>query len=308
MITLCLGVHIGYAQTCCSGGVPLSGNLGMPLSEAKVLQFSLSYDFNNLNTLKDGRRDLSDQTRQRITHSTLLQVGYALTKKWSIEGLISHVIQERKLSPLNQPETVSKTNGLGDAVLLLKYRFFRDYRIGLGIKMPLGSTTETDERGIVYNADLQSGSGSWDLIYWISLVEKMKIRPSISYSLEATYRATGKNNDYFGSQVYEFGNEAQAIFSVSDQILVFKSIFRPGIGLKWRKVSGDRVDEFDVPSTGGQWLFIRPGLSYIHNDKLSMSIVMDLPLIADLEGTQVTPTNRMNFAIFYKITPKNNKS
>ncbi|MCK5105500.1 MAG: hypothetical protein KAR17_21900, partial [Cyclobacteriaceae bacterium] len=42
---------ITYGQTCCSGGVPISGNLGLPPGNIGTWQFSLAYDINVLKTL-----------------------------------------------------------------------------------------------------------------------------------------------------------------------------------------------------------------------------------------------------------------
>jgi len=39
-------IQTTFSQTCCSGGVPLSSNLGLPASDKGVLQLSLSYDLN----------------------------------------------------------------------------------------------------------------------------------------------------------------------------------------------------------------------------------------------------------------------
>ena len=90
LIGLLLGLNYSLrSQTCCSGGVPLSSNLGLPASEAKTLQFALTYDLNVLETLKTGRQTLEDNSRSRKTHSGILEVGYGFTDKFSIDGFKS---------------------------------------------------------------------------------------------------------------------------------------------------------------------------------------------------------------------------
>ncbi len=44
--------HPVIAQTCCSGGVPLSGNIGFEGSNRGTLQMELGYDLNYISTLK----------------------------------------------------------------------------------------------------------------------------------------------------------------------------------------------------------------------------------------------------------------
>jgi len=300
-----LGIPCALGQTCCSGGVPLSGNLGLPIAESHTWQFSASYDINVLKTLQSGKEKLEDDTRKRTTHTVILQIGYSLNEKFSFEVLLPYVRQERLITPTGLPKNFEATNGIGDAVLLAKYQFLKGYQIGIGLKSPTGSSTKNNSQGLPLNADLQPGSGAWDIIYWASGRHNLKVRPSSTISLVATFRATGKNDSYLGSQVYEFGNEFQAIFGFADQFLLGNQIVNPTVGFKYRKVQNDIVDGFDVPSTGGEWVFIRPGVTFVFDKRLSFATVADLPLYANIEGTQVTPTYRLNFAFF--VTLINNK-
>ena len=49
-----------YGQACCSGGVPVTSNLGLSGNQAGSLQFLLTYDYNVLKDLMDGRTRLND--------------------------------------------------------------------------------------------------------------------------------------------------------------------------------------------------------------------------------------------------------
>jgi len=64
MLLVGFGIQNIQGQTCCSGGVPLSGNLGLPIAESKIWQFSASYDLNVLKTLQTGTEKLDDNTRK----------------------------------------------------------------------------------------------------------------------------------------------------------------------------------------------------------------------------------------------------
>lgn len=61
---------------------------------------------------------------------------------------------------------------------------------GVGAKIPLGSTIEKSDKGIVLNANLQSGSGAWDIVYWRSVLKSMNFRPSLGVSTKVSYRST----------------------------------------------------------------------------------------------------------------------
>jgi len=57
------------SQTCCSGGVPLGGNVGFASYENRLYQFDLSYDLNVLSTLFNESEVLQDNSRLRSTQS-----------------------------------------------------------------------------------------------------------------------------------------------------------------------------------------------------------------------------------------------
>ena len=113
--------YSGYAQTCCSGGVPLSGNIGLPAATKGTWQFALNYDYNFLNTFQSGTKKFDDKSQSRTTHSVLYQVGFAPTERLSFDAFFSFVRQER-IVVRNGTEDFIGINGIGDAVLLAKYR------------------------------------------------------------------------------------------------------------------------------------------------------------------------------------------
>lgn len=289
--------HHSIAQSCCSGGVPISGNLGLPISDEYKFQLNLAYDLNILNTLKTGSETLEDNTRKRTTHTLIVQSGYTINKYLSVEVLLPFVRQERMLSPIGLPSSFDATQGLGDLVLLQKVRFANRYQFGIGLKFPTGSSTELNSRGIILSADMQPGSGSWDIIYWASARHNFDFRPTLTFNILSTYKSTGENKSYFGNQVYEFGNEILIQLSVSDQLVILNQIIGPSLAIKYRRVGADINDSFEVPSTGGTWVFLQPGLSYSHSPKLAFLAVYDLPIYAKLTGTQISPTHRLNLSI-----------
>ncbi|MEO9968101.1 MAG: transporter [Reichenbachiella sp.] len=301
MALICVVPHLSFGQSCCSGGAPLSGNLGLPFADEKQLQFSISYDLNKLNTLKNGTETLDDNTRTRSTYTALFQAGYNLNEHWSFEVLLPYVKQERIVSPVGFNTTIESTNGIGDIVLLSKYRFLNHYQVGIGVKFPTGSSDETTKRGILLNADMQPGSGAMDAIAFFSSEHNFKVRSSLSIYTTLTFRYTGENSSYLIDQTYKFGNESQIQVGVADQFLFFNQVLSPSLGFKYRRVSEDVNDGFDVPSTGGKWLFIRPGLSYLVTPNIHLMSTIDLPIYANLEGTQITPTFRWNTALLINL-------
>lgn len=298
----------GYAQTCCSGGVPLSGNIGMPASTKGTWQFALNYDYNFLNTFQSGTKKFDDKSQSRTTHSILYQVGFAPTERLSFDAFFSFVRQERSVTR-NGTEDFIGINGIGDAVFLVKYRITsldskRSLHLGIGPKIPLGAY---DKGGRIDRPepDLQPGSGAWDLVVWGSFIMPTGIRPSMSLSLTGIYRLTGKNDDFIdGLLPYEYGNEFQALLSISDRVAIKTVVVDPSLSFRFRTITQDKGLGSERPNTGGDWIFIRPGLSINISSRMAANFSFELPIFADIEGTQVVPTYRFNAGIFYVLPSK----
>lgn len=299
-----------YSQTCCSGGVPISGNLGLPPGSAGTWQFSLGYDVNVLKTLMEGREELDDQSRERITRSILFQSGYSISNRFSADVFLSYVTQERTINQFGNTDFVS-TSGIGDAVILFKYSLSKSiekkllFTIAAGPKIPTGRSDLTRNDGIPLNADLQPGSGSWDGLLWANGRYSFDFRPTFTVSSTAIFSYKGKNKDYLNEHTYQFGNEMQLLFAINDNFLMGKKILDTSLTFRYRKALSDRFDERTMPSTGGQWLFLAPGLAYNLSQKFALNANFEIPLFKQVEGTQLSPTYRINVGAFFKINQKN---
>ena len=298
-----------FSQTCCSGGVPLSNNIGLPNANKGILQVSLSYDYNNLNSLYEGSKKLEDNNRLRITHSTLVNLGYSITDKLSVEGLFSWVNQRRRILTNN---TLSQSSGIGDAILLSRYKFydknFWTFSVGAGLKLPTGASDKKNDIGIVLNPDLQPGSNALDAIFITSISKQFNFRKSLTFSSRLTYRSTGVNSEYQNVNKYKFGNETQLFFSMVDQFFVFNKLFYPRITLKYRQVLKDRINNSNLSNTGGKWLFFKPGFSISSNDNISFITSLELPIYSNVDGIQLTPTSRFNFGILMQLFKNKSKN
>ncbi|MCA0152670.1 hypothetical protein [Winogradskyella vincentii] len=310
LLGFCLAItKTSFSQTCCSGGIPLSNNLGLEFSSGQSAILGLSYDFNNLNTLKNENETLDDNSRLRTTHSILLNAGYSFTDRLSIEGLFTWVNQRRIISQFDE-ENLDQTYGIGDAVILVRYKVINNIEksfrldIGFGVKLPLGSSTETNDQGIVLNADLQPGSNSWDLIYLLGANKSFDFRPTMAFSTRLIYRQTGENNSYFDDSTYEFGNDIQAYFGVSDQFLVQNTVINPRITFKYRNAAQDKINTADLPNTGGEWIFIIPNLSVSIFKNTSLNVSAELPIYSRPEGIQLTPTYRITSGFLINLFNK----
>ena len=294
------------AQTCCSGGVPLSGNVGFESSEQGTIQLDLSYDLNYLATLKNGTELYSDELRRRTTQSVLLKAGYTLTPRLAVDLLASFVQQGRSISYQQEFSQVT-TRGLGDGVILLKYivstlaTHGTEFQLGAGPKIPLGRTDKTDERGITLNADLQPGSGSWDLVLWTSLSRQLKIRPTTTVSARMVGKLNGANRAYLGSQEYRFGHSLQAYLGMADQMVFRNRVFGAALTFKLRHAWPDRINGNPFDNTGGSWVNVIPSMGWYLGPTTIVNIVPEIPLYSRVEGIQLTPTFRFQAGIYHRF-------
>ena len=288
------------AQTCCSGGVPLSNNIGLPFLNKGAYQFGLFYDYNNLNTLNEGTKVLNDDSRLRITNSILFNFSYNFSERLLVESLFTWVNQQREIT-LGNNVNFDETFGIGDAILLLRYMLIKkEYSsliVGVGGKIPLGSTEEVNSLGILLNADLQPGSNAFDYIFTSTYSKIFDFRKSLQFYSRVTYRNTGVNNSYLGSSDYKFGNEFQLFFGATDSFIIWKQIVNPSLEFKYRNVQMDQLNTNDVANTGGEWIFMNPSFSIAISPKITFSTRFELPIYSNVTGVQLTPTYRINTGI-----------
>ncbi|HMB62576.1 MAG TPA: hypothetical protein VKN36_05855 [Eudoraea sp.] len=297
----------GYSQTCCSGGVLLSNNLGLPNEGTGVLTFGLNYDYNNLNTLNAGAGKLDDDSRKRITNSLLLGLGYAITDTLSLENLLTRGNQTRTISQFGN-ENFTGTTGIGDPVFLVKYTIAdlpganTVLNIGAGTKAPLGKSDIRTDQGILLTADLQPDSGAWDGHGWLSFNRESGFNPSATFSGNFTYRLTRQNHSYLNnSSTYEFGDEFHMNPGYTDQLLMLNTIINPGLILKYRKAGMDRINDFELANTGGEWVFLRFEINTQITPDPGIALRLEVPVYSYVEGTRLTTTLRFSSSLTFKL-------
>ena len=302
-------------QACCSGGVPISSNLGLSTGDARSWQFLLSYDLNRMKDLMDERTVLDDDTRTRTTHSILLEANYGLSRRITLTTMVSLVRQERAIRSSADPQELTATQGLGDGVLLVKYRLGStgpgaktNLSIGAGPKIPIGGTNSTNDQGLALPADMQPGTGAWDVMLWSYFSRSGIVLPNLTLSAFATYRATGTNKHYFGRQAYKFGNEFQVNLGFNYRVLVRTTPFDLLATFRYRHQSDDKVDGGIFPNSGGHWVFVVPTIAVNFTPNFAVRLSADIPVYRKLEGTQLTTNHKLTGALFYRIDPKPKQS
>jgi len=285
----------------------MAGNVGgMAPADRGTFQVSLGFDGNFLRTLKEGAETINDRSRLRTTYSGLLNAYYSINDRLSVEGLFSFVRQERDIRQ-GEFNDFTSTMGPGDVVLLLNYAYLSKNRIvlraGAGPKFPTGPSDLKNNDGITLNADLQPGSGAMDIFFNHMFSISPAFKPAATIVHTITYRVTGENPTYLGSQRYSFGNELHMSLGISEQNLVGKILMSYGLNIRYRNSARDVINGHTLPNTGGEWTFLMPTLSWHVSSTSALNVNAEVPLYANIKGTQLTPTFRLNAGVYLKIGP-----
>jgi hypothetical protein len=79
----------------------------------------------------------------------------------------------------NTVDARGDSSGIGDLTLLGQYRFPQhpfglEMAVLFGIKTPTGATSERDNAGVLFEAEFQPGSGSWDPMFGMAFTRRFE--------------------------------------------------------------------------------------------------------------------------------------
>lgn len=300
---------LGLAQNCCSGGVPLSSNIGIVPNSSGNFQAALVGDINYLKTVMRGKKRISDNIRERRTSSILLISSYSISKRLSADITLSWVQQFRKINSLSGPINTEKSSGIGDVAILTKYRFSKpenarfDFFGGLGMKLATGQTGQENEDGIRLSLDMQPGSGAFDKLFWLYFQKDFQ-EQRIRLLASSLFQLTGTFKEYNLIQEYKVGNSLMSRLGAIKNSTIGSQLFDFALEFLFRKNWIDIVENQPIPNTGGQWLFIKPGLIWSYNENLSINLATEIPIYAEVTGEQLSPSNRVIFQLNFRASKK----
>jgi hypothetical protein len=168
-----------------------------------------------------------------------------------------------------------RRTGLGDAILLVKYRFYRrdssrgttQASVTFGPKLPTGRTSLSDSKGNLLPASLQPGSGSTDLFLaanWTYTGLFNAKRLVADEDFHALLRSKG-------TQETRLGSDLESRFWLSYRPYESKNVAREwfiGPVLTWLRSQDDRIAGVTKSGSGGDVLLagvtsyvgVRPGM------------------------------------------------
>jgi hypothetical protein len=284
------------AATCSCAGAPLLSFIETSAVEKGDLFLNYTAEDHEINDLVSGTTDVPDETgRERNSFSQVISGSYAITDRWSVSALLSHVRHFRKINTSFLGETTS--SGLGDSVVLARYTpvaitpFSRhQLSIGAGARIPTGD----DDAGIgfVLSEDMQPGTGAFGGIVWASYSHAFNQAATLQLHVSTNYTYNGEND-----REYRFGHDLYLSTSMSQNVNTW---FSWSAGLRYRNAQADQRSGFEIPNTGGRWLDFIPAMQFNITDNFSLSLSGRYPLWRDLNGAlQFTTSHSYAVSLTY---------
>ena len=277
----------------------------------------LSYRFIPMDQIQEGSRSASEALVPRVdfeggeivpdghseirTNNELMQldVSYGLNPKMAL-ALSIPFFNLRTHEHAHGPGDFTRqdgTSGFGDVRLIWKYALWVRARhllvAGLGVKTPTGEYKLLDHEGEINEATIQPGSGSWDGL--ITTYYAYRIMPS--------------RLDAFLSGSYQLSTENELDYKFGDTLLLSGGVdYLPSSGERPLKVSlqvnmrqspHDEFEGDEVPSTGGTWVYLTPGVTIQATGNMAFYTHVQMPVYQYVNETNIVPRYGLIFGISY---------
>jgi len=253
-----------------------------------------SVDVQKAHQLHEEGRD-AHARKSDIANNVFL--GYGITDAFSVSIQVPFVVRDFKEvhneALLGEDQT---STGLGDSILLGKYKFY-DKQFGLagifGFKLPTGATNERNSSGERYEPELQPGTGSLDYIFGLSA--NKRINHWLLLDSNCLYHLRTE-----GEQDYEFGDMVRATASATFNIISGDN--KPTFNFISEMISqfADKDEHAGetVYDSGGTTLFFAPGISSRITEQLNATLSAPIPFYQALGGQH----QELDFSILFSMS------
>ncbi len=245
----------------------------------------------SLGTIFQNGKKAENFERELETHLTQqYSVYFSLSPRFSIGAFVP--IAKRHSEHLNDEQTLVTGNqfGLADVSLLLRYKALVAHDIettsiislAAGVKLPTGSTNGRDSEGNLLDAHIQLGTGSTDLLLGVSGFLTFE-RIALIGNLLGAITSQGANGHEFGNILNYDGSLRYRLYPSEYGDTQLFATFGVYGELRGRELQ----DGVPMESTGGNVVFLSPGLQLFPFPSMSIEASYHIPVIHALNGSQL---------------------
>jgi len=220
-----------------------------------------------------------------LNRNWLVSADYTVNQNWSVSLQLPYVDRDHR-HVVNDVPPVTETwsiTGLGDLRAIAAVQTsVTEGAIGLrlGVKLPTGSTTETNRAGVPAERSLQPGSGTTDAIAGAFYYRQLQ----------------GDATTLFTQVLWQQPHEAYRDYAPGEQVMTDIGLryaltleTSAMLQLNYTYKGRDHGAEAEVEDSGGRFLYLSPGVSHNFGQRLQAYGFVQLPLSQDVNGTQLTP-------------------
>jgi hypothetical protein len=188
-------------------------------------------------------------------------------------------------------ETSYNVHGLGDLVIGARQALVRRPAqvvvVSLGVELPTGVNDRIDSYdSTILDPTLQPGTGSGDVI---TALQWSRLGPGRTEVAVSGTLQLNTFNDY----AYRFGHQAIAALTVGRPL----GRFTPSLQVKLVTQDRSRLEEDDVPSTGGTFVYVNAGLRFRSADGFGTYAHLLVPAYRRVNDAQLAPRFSILFGI-----------
>lgn len=254
------------------------------------LRVDLRYEYLEQDQPRFGRRRVAvgeipehhDEVRT-LNRNTVLGFDSTVNEHWGVSLTIPYVDREHEHIHHHQGELLNeswKITTPGDVRLLGRYQMGgKPVSLVFGLKLPTGSTDETNTEGETAERSLQPGTGTTDVVLGAAF-RHGSLRSPWSWFVQARgQHALDEHDDFQPGDRFNIDGGVRYVAGGGVSLML-----QGNLVVKSR----DSGAEAEPESSGGTFLFLSPGLSYALSSRWQLYAFLQQPVFQDVNGVQLT--------------------
>lgn len=284
-----MNIHASYLEQ--KGAMQPIGNIGgstgavFPNGKSRLVLNSIYFSKDNI---YDGDSKMANPSSKELdtwTNSLTYRhgLGNGFDVRINVPYISKKLTQTLPSGPKKGEKFTFKQSGIGDVKIIARYQILHPKKgddlllaIGGGIKLPTGKhdKTFTNPMGVQTNPpNMRLGSGSVDYLAEIGLTKFLK-NGRIDVHLMYDYKTKGKHQFEYGDQFKWSTGYSHALTPLIDWQI-------EAVGFHNDK---NRQDGQSIASSGGDTIFIMPGVHFKFKPSFDMSFGYAYPIYRDLNS------------------------
>jgi hypothetical protein len=298
------------AFACSTCGCNLTADwLNQGITADNQTTLSLRYDYVPQTQLRSGTSVADRATfalpndleieQYTYNHYVTASLDHSFGHNWAINVQLPYLDRPHKTVSLGDTDpSYSATSGLGDVRVSARYQGFGGpgvTGIQFGLKLPTGGISQNfkagPSAGQIADTTLQVGQGTTNAIlgfYHLGTMARnfdylVQVQGDVPLNARAQYRP---------------GDAATV--SVGTHYLGWRGV-TPQLIFNLRLASRDSGLNADTVNTGGEQLYVAPGLSFKLAKRVTGFAIVQLPLYERVNGLQITPHETVSVGLSYRL-------